>query len=375
MSTIYDYLKWRGDLPFELFPLNLVDNLIFSILSYMDYHKEDEGKTLKELGENAKEKGYYISSVEAFFPTKIITEVGNARRFSDVTLTCYENIYDPIQDIQFAAMHFKMKDCTYISFRGTDITITGWKEDFMMSFRKTNAQELAVKYLLDTMKDEERYYIGGHSKGGNLAVFGAMMLPEERQNQIMRIYSNDGPGLSEEAIFEEGYQRIKKKICKILPSFSVVGKIYDLEPENALIIDSNAIGILQHDMCSWRVGPRGLKLSKGLNPTAEKIDMYLNRWIEGVNLEERTALVTDLFEALRSEGVEYVTDLTNPVKFDMVILHLVQMPRSSKKVAFKLPELVINDIREDSTGFFRMRKRKIKNRHGRKKEVDKLPEE
>ena len=37
MGTLFDYLSWRGDLPFEQDPLNEVDSLIFSLVSYIEF--------------------------------------------------------------------------------------------------------------------------------------------------------------------------------------------------------------------------------------------------------------------------------------------------------------------------------------------------
>ena len=37
MGTLFDYLNWRGDLSFDEAPINEVDSLIFSLLSYVEY--------------------------------------------------------------------------------------------------------------------------------------------------------------------------------------------------------------------------------------------------------------------------------------------------------------------------------------------------
>lgn len=37
MGTIFDYLDWRGDIPFAQVPLNPVDALILSTLAYVHF--------------------------------------------------------------------------------------------------------------------------------------------------------------------------------------------------------------------------------------------------------------------------------------------------------------------------------------------------
>ena len=37
MGTLFDYVNWRGDLTFSEAPFNEVDNLIFSLLSYLNF--------------------------------------------------------------------------------------------------------------------------------------------------------------------------------------------------------------------------------------------------------------------------------------------------------------------------------------------------
>ena len=36
MANLVDYVKWRGDLSFEISPFNEIDNAVFSLLSYID---------------------------------------------------------------------------------------------------------------------------------------------------------------------------------------------------------------------------------------------------------------------------------------------------------------------------------------------------
>ena len=51
MANIQDYLQWRGDLTLEERPFNDVDNVILSVLSYIDFTdivpSEDDGGSVE----------------------------------------------------------------------------------------------------------------------------------------------------------------------------------------------------------------------------------------------------------------------------------------------------------------------------------------
>jgi len=68
----------------------------------------------------------------------------------------------------------------YIAFRGTDDSIVAWKEDFMMSFSVIPAQKFALDFLKHVISRHPNtdFIVGGHSKGGNLAIYSCAMCDE-----------------------------------------------------------------------------------------------------------------------------------------------------------------------------------------------------
>ena len=88
---------------------------------------------------------------------------------------------------------------SFVSYRGTDGTLVGWREDFMLSFRVTEAQRQATRYLAAAAQAavarDSHLYVGGHSKGGNLASFAAASVPPELSDRLLVVWSNDGPGM------------------------------------------------------------------------------------------------------------------------------------------------------------------------------------
>ena len=100
-------------------------------------------------------------------------------------------------ETQFAAMTFTAKkQFTYVGFRGTDTSLAGWKENFNMAFADAvPAQHQALRYLeAIAAKTTGPLYVGGHSKGGNLAEYAALKAAPEIQARIERVFIHDGPG-------------------------------------------------------------------------------------------------------------------------------------------------------------------------------------
>ena len=216
MANVFDYIKWRGDLGFEQSTLNEIDALIFCELSYIFYDgivpesSADGYVTLSEAAEVFFERnaGRDEISLGEIVPKEIVTLLRNAaasRRFSEIPLAHFVNVIDDETVEQFSAISFFPTETTvFVAYRGTDDTITGWREDFRMAFlTPVPAQKRAEEYLMKASADAERIYLGGHSKGGNLALWAAMNSSDEIAERIEEIYNFDGPGFLDD-VAEKG---------------------------------------------------------------------------------------------------------------------------------------------------------------------------
>lgn len=255
MGNVMSYLKWRGDLDFKERAFGEVDNLVLSILAYVDLDgivPEEGVISLCEAEEKYWIKHQINEIKEKNSSEELFGLMAESRRFCHALLSDYRE--DSGDSLQFAALQIHLDDGTkYIAFRGTDDSIAGWREDFATSYQVTKAQELAVQYLNRCITESSSVYrIGGHSKGGNLAVYAAMQCPEEKQKAIQKIYNNDGPGICPELMNEEGFERIRRRIVRYIPEFSVIGKLFETELETH-VVGSSAEGILQHDAATWTV--------------------------------------------------------------------------------------------------------------------------
>ncbi len=316
MANIIDYIKWRGDLSFSIETINVVDSLILSRLSYIDFDDiHDEGEELQEISQR------YIGSETKMNPgillkegtKELLYEVSQSERFKVIVVKEFEYKLDEANQLQFSAVIFEIdKDSAYVAFRGTDDTLVGWKEDFNMTFMDViPAQQEALAYL-EKVIDEYDYcniYVGGHSKGGNLAVYAASCLKEEFQPLVKAVYSNDGPGFKESIIESEGYKVMMDRIVALVPQSSVVGLMLQTH-DKFRVVKSNQLGIMQHDCLSWEVLGKDFIYLPDLYNDAKIVNIAIKKMMEKISIEERIAFVTVLFDLLSVNDNKTLTDLS-----------------------------------------------------------------
>ena len=319
MGNILDYLDWRGDITFERAPFNEVDNLILACFSYLELdgiRGIQDGNTLylEELSENffAEKKDEKIKAQTTFLKNipELLRKMARSDRYRKCRVGGFVNEILSSEIQQFAAVTIELPDGTvYISFRGTDDTITGWKEDFNLSNGIVPSHKRALEYL----EKEGRYIqsmlrIGGHSKGGNLAMYAALQCEEEIQEKILTVYDNDGPGFPEGFFYVRDTEKILKKVTRIIPEASVIGMLLTHQKE-PVIIGSTQKGILQHDAFTWEIMGSSFIRKEGLTRKAETMDLRLHKWIDGMNEEQRAHLITELFSVLEATGAETIQQI------------------------------------------------------------------
>ena len=226
MANIFDYLDWR-DISLEKVEFNEIDNLILARLSYFPLDgsvKENDEITVKEAYLKMKEQGTTGRILQAE-DIDLFPKLANSERFGNLKLTGFVNKIDPEAEKQFSAVTILFPDNTiYVAYRGTDNTIVGWKEDFNMSFSDLVASQTeSVKYLekIANKYPEKKILVGGHSKGGNLAIYASVFCKPEIQDRIIEVYNNDGPGFSEKVVQSPEYAKMIKKVHTYIPHSGV----------------------------------------------------------------------------------------------------------------------------------------------------------
>lgn len=318
MGNIMDYISWRGDLTFAQSPFNEVDNLILACFSYVNLDRipavtRQKGIELKKLVKEFK-KLHTIKELEADksfirLAPFMMFEMAESVRFGNCVIRNYVNEIVTEAEQQFSAVEIVLDDGTsYISFRGTDDTIIGWKEDFNLSTGVVPAQKRAVEYMQRISdKASGMLRVGGHSKGGNLAIYGSVMC-KSVHDKILEIYSNDGPGFSKK--FQESPEtaEMMPKIIRIIPEYSIIGTLLEHEKQ-PIIVASTSRGLLQHDGFSWEVQGPGLVRRDSLNKTALRFIEILHKWIDGMDTEQKQLLIEDLFATLQASGCENLSEV------------------------------------------------------------------
>ena len=330
MANMMDYLEWRGDLDFHKAPFNEVDNLILTQIIYLDLEgvvpeiDRDSKVTVAEAGQRYFHK-YPIEIVNAMPRLKksasfLLKAMMESERFKNCYLSKYVEDISVEEESQFSAVKIDLDDgSVFLSFSGTDNTVVGWKENFNMSYlQETPGQQKAVRYVQETVpfyKNKLRF--GGHSKGGNLAVYAAMCAKRSIQNRLIAVYNNDGPGFTRKMICEDGYQAVMNRIHTILPQSSVVGMLLEHE-EDMEIIQSSNTGLMQHDAFSWEVkGPAFVHMDE-LEEDSIYLDRTLKSWIGGLNDEQRHQFVEALFGILENAQITDLDQL-GKIKFGQLL--------------------------------------------------------
>lgn len=327
MGTLFDYLNWRGDLSFNEAPLNEVDSLIFSLLSYVDLKgivsEDHAGATVPIkaaanafFARNPDPKKISLGVMVPKEIIKLFRAVKTTKRFRNVEMRAHVNIIDTQKQMQFSATTFLPVDGTMlVAYRGTDDTIIGWKENFNMSFLPVVPAQLAACEYLNQAADcfNGKIRVTGHSKGGNLSVYAAMHCRSDVKARLLRVWSNDGPGFGEGTLNDPDYIAIRPIVTSLVPQTSVVGMLLEHD-ENYTVVKSRQAGVFQHDGFTWNVMGGSFVHLQQVTNECKRIDRTLNEWVRKMTPEQREQFVESLYQLLSSDNAATLTDLVSITK-------------------------------------------------------------
>ncbi len=319
MATIMDYMDWRGDLTLKQDPFNDIDGLILSCLSYVDFEGivpgigkgeislEDAGRLFFER-HTAEELDKDRSFIR--FAPYLLRKMAGTARFKNSKLRNYVNRIDLAIELQFAAIEIVTDDgVSFISYRGTDDTIVGWKEDFNLSFRNVPAEEHATDYLEEISSDSfAGIRLGGHSKGGHLAIYAASGVSSGIASRILKIYDYDGPGFNKETFESEQFKFLSGRIVKYVPESSIIGRLLYNSTE-PVVVKSSEFGIMQHNPVTWQVKGREYITCPCNDKMSDLFDETMTGWIESMDNVERRLFVDDVFAVFEASGCGYLSQL------------------------------------------------------------------
>ena len=321
MGNIIDYLNWRGDLTFSQAPFNQIDALLLSSLSYADFggivpgpDDPDDEITLAAASDlffemHSQEELDADKSFINWAPT-ILRGMAGSARFKNAVLKNYIDIVDTMSSLQFSAIEIITDDgVPFISYRGTDDTVVGWKEDFNLSFETVPAEAVSVTYLNRVQKSTGTpVRIGGHSKGGHLAVCAAALCTRTIRDRIERIYNFDGPGFNRMFIQNGALDKVASRVCRVIPVSSFIGVllVHKVDPR---VVKSTAMGLNQHNPMTWDVIGADFTEAPERGKTSILFESTFNDWIDSIDLRDRESFVNDLFSVLEASGEPHLSHI------------------------------------------------------------------
>ena len=297
--------------PFEERPFCAVDSLVFAWLSYLRLPGDMaeltnwQGLDVREL---LRAECYRDMTGDLWDPEgsrALLEAVTASPRYRGMHVCGYRAVSDVVATEQFAAMAFRFPaGFSYLSFRGTDSTIVGWKEDFNMSYLEAvPAQVRAAEYTAEIMRlcRLHKVRIGGHSKGGNLAAWAGLHLPKRDYGRLLAVYNNDGPGFSRSLTELPEFALLKGKLHTYIPESSIVGVLLE-HCEEYTVIASTARSIMQHEALSWCTERNHFIHLEERSTMGRRSDDVLRDWIGSMTPQERKDFTDAFFEILSMGG-------------------------------------------------------------------------
>ena len=321
MSNIFDYLT---DVQYDSFydlPLNELDILAFTELTYLPFDNllEQPVNRLSDVATRVPRETNMLTNKERL---QLLDQLSQHKRFKNSKLSNFVNEVDTEQQKQFAAMTYRLDLDTYlIVFRGTDDSIIGWKEDFHMTYMKEiPAQKHALEYLEEffTQHPKQKVMVAGHSKGGNLAVYAASQIQSELQDKISTVYTYDAPGLQAHLTETTGYQDVIPKIHRFVPQGSVIGMMLEV-PDTPIVVKSTALGgIAQHSTFSWQTEGHHFVQLEAISSESLQIKDTLKEWVDSVPDEELELYFDLFFGTILESGINSINELSSKNAIDHV---------------------------------------------------------
>ncbi len=313
MSGIIDYSLMNAHKDFISLPFSKVDGLIFAQLAYLDFDTFVPEKQLFARGITFAK----ISEQEGFenlFPLErtarknllLFNSLAYSKRYGRVRINYHENVFDPQNAVQFSATTFLFPDGNAcVAFRGTDSTITGWRENFDMLYNDTvPAQILSAKYLNKVAsKIKGNITVVGHSKGGNLAIYAGVMCSPKTKEKIIEIQSFDSPGFTEGFVSSQKYIDTESKIVKFVPEDSMIGMLLN-DTDTYRIVKSDGEGIHQHDPFLWIVEDNDFVTGEKINTKAKFVNSTFKEWVGNFTPEQREIFVDGIFDIIQATNAQ-----------------------------------------------------------------------
>ncbi len=346
-NDYYDYIDYYGDYSFEEREFNEIDNVILSMLTYVNYtgivSESSEKKSITDVSKEFFSK-YTKKDIDNDFASdkegiKLLKKISKKKRFKDIQLFRY--LYITNNGSQFSAVTFDLgKNLYYVAFEGTDELISGWKEDCKMAYDfPVEAHVLAKRYLNKFTISNARLIVGGHSKGGNLALVASMYANFFVKMRIKKIYSNDGQGLREKQLNSGRYRRLEKKYIHIIPNSSIVGLTLG-NNKDYKVVKSNMPGFVSHYPSTWQINYNTFERTH-LSRFSKVYNEGFSKWLDNYNDEQKKLFVESVFEILEQNNIKTLLQFRKNYK---LIFNLIKSTKNINPVVKEMAKDLLKVI-------------------------------
>ena len=340
---MFDYIEEFANASFEIFELTEVDNAIFCRLSYLNFDGF-AGKTLEYIADHfnyTDEENLTKANKNILKTEDLLKQIGSSKRYKNVVITDFKECADENSTTAFSATVFKIiEKLNYIAYRGTDEKILSFYEDAELAYSFPIPVQLdALKYTKEmAAKHEGRFILGGHSKGGNLAMFSFMFLHGKNKERIDAVYNNDGPGFPKDLAPVLFTKENCEKIINISPEDSIVGRMLETCGKN-IIIKSSAVAVAQHNLFTWIVNGYAFERSSGFSTLSNYVDDSLTESLNTLSPEDLKKTATAIYKIAKNSGLNTLDDI-NKSNYANILLSVLQTVKSDENASNEAGEII-----------------------------------
>ncbi len=286
MHNLISYLKKYKDTFFSDMPLTEVDRAILVQLTYLNFEKTNCRAFVQVNQLINQEKLLVDGNYSPRRNKRLLRLLASSKRFSGLEIGEVESVLT--EDMQYCSMTFRIDQTYFICFRGTDLSISGWKEDMCLGiYPSIPSHKKGLEYTEKIISQYiGEYEILGHSKGGNVALYAAIHLPVHHQNKLRSIYDFDGPGFNSDILEQEEYKRLEQRHFKYIPQDDVVGLLLN-HTKNYVVVRSRSIGFLQHDLLYWKIENMKFKRTKETSVLSRVFSKTIADWLSSLTYQEK----------------------------------------------------------------------------------------
>ena len=337
-NTIFEYLDYYKDYSFKDIKFNIIDALLYSTLIYIPITNMRENTSLKtyyNMASNITLKGNMSNIALSLLET-----MSKSKRYENVRL--FSLVKEYTDEYEFGALTFRDFDYTYVAYQGSVGTISGWKENLYITLEyPTVTQKVAIDYLKKVFRlKDKNLYLGGHSKGGNLAISSLLLSPNYITRRVVKVFNFDGPGFRKEELNSERYKSLKDKMVNILPDGSMIGVILSHGEYN--FIKSKGVSIEKHFPSNWLIFGEFFVKSEE-NNASKALHIKIVNSLDKLTYEEKKICIDTMFGLIKDKNIRSVRDFTKMSVDDYknIISSMKNIPSERRKLMIEVFKLFV----------------------------------